>query len=154
MNIKPVLLWTDALVFALLAAVLVLVWVIRRQEHLRAPWAVVAQRPMATGAALVLAVFVAIGLLDSLHYRERLADSPPDRPQYSVEVLSAFDALVGTLRTHQEKTYSAPLAMELYAKEFVDRDGVTVRDYPRLKYGGAHLKQADERVPDIVRRIL
>jgi peptide/nickel transport system permease protein len=154
MNIEPVMLWTDALIFALLAVVLVLVWAIRRQEHLRAPWRRVAQRPMAMGAALVLAVFVVIGLLDSLHYRAQLADSLADRPQYSVEVLSVFDALVGELRTRQEKTYSAPLAMQLYAKEFVERNGVTVRDYPRLQYGGAHLKHANERVPDLAWRSL
>ena len=47
MNIQPVILWTDALIFALLAALLALVWLIRRQEHLRAPWRGVAQRPMA-----------------------------------------------------------------------------------------------------------
>lgn len=150
----PVLLWTDRLIFVLLACVLALVWFIRRQEHLRAPWRLVAQRPMAMGAALVLGVFVVIGLLDSLHYRERLADSPADAPQYSVEVLSAFDALAGRLRTEQEKTYSAPLAMQLYAKEFVERDGKTVREYPRLRYGGAHLKDAAERLPDITRRSL
>ncbi len=153
-NFLPVILWTDALIFALLAAVATLVWFIRRQEHLRAPWRVVAQRPMAMGAALVLGVFVVIGLLDSLHYRERLADSPADAPQYSVEVLSAFDALVGELRTHKEKTYSSPLAMQLYAKEFIERDGVTVRDYPRLQFGGAHLQHLDERLPDITRRTL
>ncbi|MHB1186664.1 ABC transporter permease [Thiobacillus sp.] len=154
MSFQPVILWTDALIFALLAAVLALVWFIRRQEHLLAPWRAVAQRPMAMGAALVLGVFVVIGLLDSLHYREKLADSPADKPQYSVEVLSVFDALVSELRTRQEKTYSAPLAMQLYAKEFVQLDGATVRNYPRLQYGGAHLKHADDHRPDVVRRAL
>ncbi len=153
-NFMPVILWTDALIFALLVAVLTLVWFIRHHEHLRAPWKHVAQRPMAMGAALVLGAFVVIGLLDSLHYRERLADSPADAPQYSVEVLSVFDALVSGLRTRQEKTYSAPLAMQLYAKEFIQRDGETVRDHPRLQYGGAHLTHADERGPDITRRTL
>jgi peptide/nickel transport system permease protein len=154
MNFIPEILWTDRLIFALLAGVLALVWFIRRHEHLRAPWRAVARRPMALGAALVLGVFVIIGLLDSLHYRERLADSPADAPQYSVEVRSVFDALVGELRTRQEKTYSAPLAMQLYAKEFVERDGVTVRDYPRLQFGGMHLARDDERLPDIARRSL
>ena len=154
MSVQPVILWTDALVFALVVAVIALVLFIRRHDHLRAPWAEVAKRPMAMGAALVLAVFVVIGLLDSLHYRERLSDSPADKPQYSVEVLSVFDTLVGTLRTQQEKTYSAPLAMQLYAKEFVDHDGVAVREYPRLKFGGAHLQSPDERHPDIARRVL
>jgi len=109
---------------------------------------------MAMGAALVLGVFIVIGLLDSLHYRERLPDSPADKPQYSVDVLSVFDALAGELRTEQEKTYSEPLAMQLYAKEFVERDGTTVREYPRLRYGGAHLKDAVARLPDIARRSL
>jgi len=154
MNFMPVILWTDALIFALLAGVLALAWFIRRHDHLRAPWVAVAQRPMAMGAALVLGVFVVIGLLDSLHYRERLPDSPADKPQYSVEVMSAFDALVGGLRTRQEKTYSAPLAMQLYAMEFVERNGVAVRDYPRLQYGGAHLQHAGDRVSDIARRTL
>ncbi|HEY0663881.1 MAG TPA: ABC transporter permease, partial [Thiobacillaceae bacterium] len=84
MSVQPVVLWTDALIFALLAAVLALAWAIRRQEHLRAPWAAVARRPMAMGAALVLSLFVVIGLLDSLHYRARLANSQPDAPQYSI----------------------------------------------------------------------
>lgn len=154
MSFQPVILWTDALIFVLLAAIAGLVWAIRRQEHLRAPWRSVAQRPMAMGAALVLGVFVVVGLLDSLHYREKLPDSPPDNPQYSVEVLSVFDALVGELRTQKEKTYSAPLAMHLYAKEFIERDGEAARDYPRLKYGGAHLTHPDERLPDITRRAL
>jgi peptide/nickel transport system permease protein len=154
MTIQPVILWTDALIFALLVAVLALVVFIRRHDHLRAPWAAVAQRPMAMGSALVLGVFVLIGLLDSLHYRERLPDSPPDKPQYAVEVLSAFDALVGDLRTQHEKTYSAPLAMQLAAKEFIQRDGQTVRDYPRLQYGGAQLESAAARLPDIARRVL
>lgn len=154
MNIVPVVLWTDAMIFSLLAGVLALVWFIRRQEHLLAPWRAVARRPMAMGAAWVLSVFVVIGLLDSLHYREKLSDSPADKPHYSVEVLSVFDALVGDLRTQQEKTYSAPLAMQLYAKEFMERGGATVRDYPRLKFGGAHLQHEAERVPDIARRAL
>lgn len=154
MSAMPVILWTDGLIFALLAAAGALVWFIRRHEHLRAPWRAVARRPMAMGAALVLGVFVVIGLLDSLHYREQLADSPADAAQYSVEVLSVFDALVGGLRTRQEKTYSAPLATQLYAKEFIERDGETVRDYPRLQYGGAHLKHVDEHGPDITRRTL
>ncbi len=150
----PVILWTDALIFALLAGVLVLVWFIRRQEHLRAPWRSVAQRPMAMGAALVLSVFVVIGLLDSLHYRGKLPDSPADQPHYSVEVLSVFDALVGTLRTQQEKTYSEPLAMQLYAKEFVQHGSITVREYPRLQYGGAHLKDETVHRADLSRRSL
>ena len=152
MSFQPVILWTDALIFLLLAGVLLLVAMIRRQEHLLAPWRSVAQRPMAMGAAMVLSVFIVIGLLDSLHYRPKLEDSPTDKPQYAVEVLSVFDALVEPLRSRSEKTYSAPLAIRLYAKEFIERDGVTVRDYPRLHYGGAHLADASEHRADLLKR--
>jgi len=153
MNFQPVILWTDALIFLLLGGVLALVWMIRRHEHLRAPWRSVAQRPMAMGAAMVLAAFVIIGLLDSLHFRPKLEDSPADRPQFAIEVLSVFDLVVEPLRSRNEKTYSAPLAIQLYAKEFIERDGVTVRDYPRLQYGGAHLADPAEHRPDLIRRI-
>jgi peptide/nickel transport system permease protein len=65
--------------FRAAGAVLALVWFIRRQEHLLAPWRKVAQRPMAMGAALVLGVFVVIGLLDSLHYRRGWPTARPTR---------------------------------------------------------------------------
>ena len=154
MNFQPILLTTDVLIFMLVASVLGLVWYIRRHAHLRAPWARVARNPVAMGSAMILLVFVVIALLDSLHYRPRLPGGDPNQPQYGVEVLSAFDALVPKLRTQQEKTYSAPLAMHLYAKEFVDRGSVQVREHPRLKFGGAHLASEDKHRADIVQRSL
>ena len=154
MSFQPVLLTTDGLIFLLVASVLGLVWYIRRHAHLRAPWARVARNPVAMGSAMVLLVFVMIALLDSLHYRPRLPGGDQNQPQYGVEVLSAFDALVPKLRTQQEKTYSAPLAMHLYAKEFVDRGGEQVREYPRLQFGGAHLASEDNHRADIVQRSL
>ena len=154
MNFQPVLLTTDLLIFLLVASVLGMVWYIRRHAHLRAPWARIARNPVAMGSAMILLVFVVIALLDSLHYRPRLTGGDPNQPQYGVVVLSAFDALVPNLRTQQEKTYSAPLAMHLYAKEFIDRGGVQVREHPRLKFGGAHLAREDNHRADIVQRSL
>ena len=154
MNYQPILLATDALIFLLVASVLGLVWYIRRHAHLRAPWARVARSPVAMASAMILLVFVVIALLDSLHYRPRLPAGESNQVQYGVEVLSVFDALLPGLRTQQEKTYSAPLAMHLYAKEFVDRNGVQVREYPRLQFGGAHLSTENEHRADILRRSL
>ena len=154
MNFQPILLTTDALIFLLVASVLGLVVYIRSHAHLRAPWVRVARSPMAMSSAMILLVFVVIALLDSLHYRPRLAGGESNRIQYGVEVLSVFDALLPKLRAQQEKTYSAPLAMHLYAKEFVDHNGVQVRDYPRLQFGGVHLATDKEHRADIVRRSL
>ena len=50
------------------------------------------------------------------------------------------------LRSRNEKTYSEPFATRLYAKETVDVPGRgQVREYPRLKFGGAHLGNGKAR---------
>lgn len=144
MMFKPVMLWTDALIFVLLAVILMFAVYVRRHAHLRAPWRGVMRSPTGLASAMVLAVFVVVGLLDSIHYRPALPLQPGQSVQYGVEVLSVLDSLLSDLRTHTEKTYSAPLATHLYAKETtVLADGRAVRIYPRLKYGGAEL--ADSR---------
>jgi peptide/nickel transport system permease protein len=132
--IKPVLLWSDLLFFLLIAATVVGGWLAARTEHLRLSWRRVGQSRVAMAAATLLAAFLLVGLLDSLHYRERL---PGEKIHYAVEVHSALDALLTGLRTRQERTYSAPLATHLFAKESLDGD--QGRDFPRLKHGGAHL---------------
>ncbi|MEI7456951.1 MAG: ABC transporter permease [Nitrosomonadales bacterium] len=143
----PVILWSDALVFLLLGACGVAFWHIRRHEHLLLPWRRVGKSAVAMCSLLVLSLFVLVGLLDTLHYRVAL------NGVYSPEVLSVFDKLAEPLRLHTEKTYSAPLAVALYAKESAtDEQGRVVRTYPRLKYGGAHLPEASSY--DVTRRAL
>ena len=141
MPLKPVILWTDALVFVLVAAALLFAWYVRRHDHLLAPWRRVARSASGMSALTVLIFFIVAGLLDSLHYRPALSDTG-GKQVYAVELLSALDAVVGPLRTEKEKTYSAPLATHLYARETMELPGSgQVRDYPRLKFGGAHLEE-------------
>jgi len=64
MPFKPVILWTDALVFLLIAAVLALIWHVRRHEHLATSWRKVARSPSGMAAATVLAFFVVVGIAD------------------------------------------------------------------------------------------
>jgi peptide/nickel transport system permease protein len=148
-------LWTDILVYVLLAALGAYTWYVVRHPHLRVPWRKVARSRYGMSALVVLAVFTSIGLLDSVHYRLRLQAAHTDGSAiYSVEVISLFDRLAAPLRTRTERTYSAPLAAFAYAKETVTlADGRQVREYPRLIHGGAHLKDpATERVPDLIRK--
>ena len=143
MPVKPVLLWTDALVFLLFAAVVGFVWYVRRHEHLVAPWRKVGRSASGMAALTVLAVFVVIGLIDSLHFRMALPGKD-GKPVYAVEVQSVLDLAAGSLRARREKTYSAPLATHLFAKETMERpDGRQARDFPRLKHGGSHLADPD-----------
>jgi len=155
MPFKPVILWTDALVFVLVAATLLFAWHVRRHEHLLAPWRRVARSASGMASLTVLALFIAIGLADTLHYRLALPDKGGARI-YAVEELSVLDAVLGPLRTRKEKTYSAPLAIHLYAKETLELpDGRQTRGYPRLKFGGAHLEDPGaDHAPDILKRAI
>jgi peptide/nickel transport system permease protein len=136
--VTPVILWTDALIFVLVAAVIALGVYIRRARHLRAQWHRVVSSRLGAGALVILLAYVGVGLLDSLHFRYTgtgAADAP-----YTGEVLSVFDWIVTPLRVNEERTYSAPFATHAYVKETIElSDGSEVRDYPRLEHGGAHL---------------
>ena len=146
---KPVLLWSDALFFLLLAICLGGIWWVRRSPQLSAAWREVGRSRAGVASATVLVFFVLVALLDSMHYRERLPQQPGEAPQYGVEVQSALDALMKKQKTQTEKTYSAPLATHLFAKESrADGQG---RDYPRLKFGGKHLEDAADRDTDALK---
>ena len=152
MPFQPVFLWTDILIYVLFAAVTVFGLYVARHEHLRAPWRQVLRRPLAMGALVVLLAYISVGLLDSVHFRERLSGGP--ETQYSPEVLSLLDKLAAPLRTRVERTYSAPFATRAYQMETVEYpDGRRMRAYPRLAHGGAHLSDPDERVADVLRRV-
>lgn len=148
------LFWTDALIFLLLAMAAVFVWYARRREHLRTPWRRVGRSRVAMSAMIILLAYVGIGLLDSIHFHPALeAPAGQSTAAYSNEVVSVFDRLVSGLRERSEKTYSAPFATHLYSRETVQMpDGGQQRVYPRLKHGGAHLRDPAARVPDILRR--
>jgi len=153
MSFIPVILWSDALVFLLIAACIVATVYVRKREHLLLPWRRVAQSSMAMVSLLVLSLFLLVGLLDTLHFRIALPQSNNGEKVYSPEVLSVFDKVVEPLRTHTEKTYSAPFALTLYAKEsMTDAQGNIVREYPRLRFGGAHLADEAARDGDIAKR--
>ncbi|MBK9160159.1 MAG: ABC transporter permease [Nitrosomonadales bacterium] len=155
MSFVPVILWSDALVFLLIGAVIAAALYVRKREHLLLPWQRVGRSSVAMVSMLVLSLFLVIGLLDTLHYRVAMPQSNSGETIYSPEVLSVFDKLAGPLRTHTEKTYSAPFALHLYAKEsLTDEAGNVVRDYPRLQYGGAHLSDESERAVDVAKRAL
>lgn len=132
-------LWSDALIWLLAAGALGFAVYTRTHPHLRAPWARVGRSASGMAAATVLALFVLTGLLDSVHYRAALL--PQDgKVAYATELRSLLDRLLEPLRATREKTYSAPLATHLYAKETVQLpDGREARVFPRLRHGGAHL---------------
>ncbi|HEY9398104.1 MAG TPA: ABC transporter permease [Burkholderiales bacterium] len=149
-----VLLWTDALLWLLVALGIGYAIYVRRQPHLLAPWQRVARSAAGMSSLVFLVVFIAIALLDSIHLRPHLENVPGEtQASYSVEVLSTLDILLTGLRTHTERTYSAPLATRAYAKETMERpDGTVTREFPRLQHGGAHLQDEALRTQDVAQR--
>ena len=146
----PVVLITDVLVWLLVAAAAGYALYCRRHPHLAVPWARVLRSPAAMASAVVLAAYVAVGLLDSLHFRPALEQHAGDSPAYSSDVLSVLDRALVHLRGRGEKTYSAPLATRSYSKEQVELPGGgQVRDFPRLRFGGAHLEDEGDWASDV-----
>jgi len=155
-----VLLWTDVALALLLLGAGAYAWRARRSPALRAAWARVARDTPAMCAAVVLAAFAAVGVLDSIHYRPLLppAAGAPEgaAPAYAPAVRSVLDALLaGSALAHPEKTYSAPLALRQFTKETMLVDGQPVRDFPRLAFSGRHLDDPDAQwAADMSKRLL
>jgi peptide/nickel transport system permease protein len=142
---RPVVLLTDGFMFVVVAAALWYVWHVRRTPPLLANWRLALRRPAAMFSAVILMSFVVVALLDCLHYRPLLPADANGRQALSSDTRSVLDNILAPIASAavQERTYSAPLAWLLYRKETFQRDGATVRDYPRLKFGGAHLKNPE-----------
>ncbi len=147
MRFQIVVLWSDVLVWLLFVAGISLGVLIAKSPPLRLAWRRVGANRMGMASATILLAFMLVGLLDSLHYRAVLDGKSGEKKQYAIEVLSLLDVLAAPLRSQNEKTYSAPFATRLYAKETVDvPGGGTVREFPRLKQGGSHLGEREDEV--------
>lgn len=156
MSFLPVFLWTDILIYMLLAVVAAGVFYVRKRPHLVTPWKSVLKRKRGMISIMVLACYVLIGLSDSIHFRLALeSDGNSTETHYATEVISLFDLAAKPLRQQVEKTYSAPFSHQLYVKEMQKaEDGSLVYDYPRLKYGASHLENPSDKRDDIQQTML
>jgi peptide/nickel transport system permease protein len=151
-----VLLWTDILIYVLLAVVVSSVLYIRRRPHLRAPWKSVLLRKRGVISIMILLCYVAIGLLDSVHFRTALPNEKTSEvTHYSTEVLTLLDLVILPLRQQVEKTYSAPFATHLFVREMTTAESGTLNyDYPSLLYAGSHLNSGQDKGTDIAHSVI
>lgn len=138
---QPVFLITDIFVYAILLFVLWYIRHVRSDRNLRANWRLAMKRPVAMVSSMVLGFFLLVAFTDSIHYRKVLPSAPGQAIQYSSEANSVLDEILQPLATARERSYSEPLSAVAFRKETFERDGVSVRDYPRLRFGGKHLDQ-------------
>ncbi len=153
LSARPVILWTDALLYFLILVATGFALYARHRDDLRDTWRAVLARPLGMASLVVLGAYLAVGLLDSVHFRLPVGEAKHGEVHYAGESLSLLDLAATPLREGVEKTYSAPLAITLFVKETLERpDGTQVRDYPRLRYGGAHLDDPRDHTADVALR--
>ena len=156
MGFKFVILWTDVALWALFAAIVGYGWRVSRHDTLRATWRRVLRDAPALCSAFVLLLFMAVTALDSVHFRRELAASSGQAAGqvfYDTRTESLLDVVLARQINMRETTYSAPLGFLAITKQTVTRDGQTLRELPRLLFGGAHLQNpASDWRDDLWRR--
>lgn len=143
---KLVFLATDIALFILFAGIAFYIRHVQRTSTLKQTWSLVLRDASAMSAGVVLMFFLVVAVLDSVHFRPRLAAVAGANNQttvaYSTRTLSLLDIWLSGPRESVEKTYSVPLATHQFSKESVIVNGQSVRDFPRLQFGGRHLTNA------------
>jgi peptide/nickel transport system permease protein len=153
---KIVLLWSDVVVLASFVLVIAYLFRIRASANLRVTWIRVLRDRAAICSAVVLLLFFAVALLDSLHFRRALADvaggGARQMQAYGTRTESLLDVALARLVEGRETSYSAPLAMRGFTKDSVSVGGQIERVYPRLRHGGEKLRDDAQRAGDLLMR--
>jgi peptide/nickel transport system permease protein len=153
---KIVILWTDYIIYLLLIVAAIYVWRVRTNVNQRANWRKVFREPAPMCAAIVLAVFLIVAVLDSFHFRRLLPAAPGTTnaaAAYATRTESVLDVVLARQIEMREKEWSAPFAYHAFRKESNAFSATQTSIYPRLKHGGAHLADpANQRGGDIAMR--
>ena len=147
MGFKFVILWTDVALWLLFATLLGYGVRAARHDTLRANWRRVLRDAPALCSAFVLLLFLTVTALDSVHFRRELASAngqAAGQVFYDNRTESLLDGVLARQIRMRETTYSAPLGYLAITKQTLTRDGQSVRELPRLLFGGAHLKSPDK----------
>ncbi len=155
---KPVLLWSDALIFMLVIALVVFFYKLREDPQTRERWGQVFSSRLGMVAFTVILTYVGVALLDSLHFRKALENPEglaTEEVFYDNKVTSALDVMLAGMGDRFERTYSAPFALISFEKkDMKDADGNSIRDYPELIHAGQHLDNPADRWGDVATRSL
>jgi peptide/nickel transport system permease protein len=150
MGFRPVVLWSDMLIYALLLGGGLWLVLALRREYWRVALRQVAGNRVAVLSFGILCLYGSVGFLDTLHFRLVSPDNPAGG-----NIQSVLDLICKPLRERSEKTYSAPFATHLYSKEMMQTsDGRQIQDYPRLQYAGRHVQDPSNPWPELQTRLV
>ncbi len=154
MALKPLLLWSDLLIFLLVTVLILFFYRLRKDPQTRDRWGQVFNSRLGMVTFTVIMTYVGIALLDSVHFRRALATTPESTGQalyYDNKVISVLDVVLGGMGDRFERTYSAPFALYSFERQNMkDALGRTVRDFPLLENAGRHLADTADKWPDIM----
>ena len=154
---KVLILWSDALIFLLVAALGLFFLQLRKNPQTRAHWSQVFSSPLGMVTFTLILVYVGVALLDSLHFRRALPPVPGAAQQvfYENKATSVLDTILGGMGDRYERTYSAPFALKSFEKQNMkDGQGRVFRDFPVLEHAGTHLERSGDRAADILAKSL
>jgi len=151
---KPLILWSDALVFLLVFSLGLFFLQLRKNPQTREHWRQVFGTRLGMVTFTLILVYVGIALLDSMHFRralEPVAGAESQQTYYDNEVTSVLDVVLMGMGDRFERTYSAPFALKSFEKQnMTDENGVDYRDFPELQQAGRHLENPADRGRDIL----
>ena len=132
----PYFLLTDLFIWLLVLGIAIYARSVVSNPLARENWRLVFQSKIATSCAVILSFALGITLLDSIH----LKLNADQQAKYGSQIISVLDVAVGPLAFEREVSYSSPLATRALSKTTLETDAGPIRDYARLRYGGAHLE--------------
>ena len=113
--------WTflisDLLFYILLLLVLLYLFLVCRRDHLKKIWIDIFSKPLAIISFTIVALYLIIALLDSLHFLVLKNDFGFKADPYTMH--SVLDISLMPLPVVKEETYAAPLSTHLYQKEWL-----------------------------------
>ena len=109
--IKPVLLWSDGLIFLLVVSLGLFVRLIRNNKQTRDRWRQVFSSRVGVASFIIIGAYLVIALLDSVHFREALPETENQQEtHYSQELRSLLDIVLNGMVLNEETTYSEPFS--------------------------------------------
>ncbi len=143
----PVILATDIIMFLLTVIFVFLALRVRSEGYLKDAWRQIKMNKLAMISLAILILYGAVALADSIRWRDPVLNDNGEAAIadngstiYSAEALTLLDRAFSGMRLSTEKTFSAPFAERQFVKENIEvADGTNRRDYPELKYPGAHI---------------
>ena len=136
-----VFLLTDIFFYIIIFSLGYYVYYVRKTRDILDTWKHVFKSKTGIISIIVLAFFLLIAILDSIHFKEKIKNENSDLISYSSEIKSVLDLILLPTYQNTEKSYSSPFSSNLYSKETrILENNIEQRVYPKLLHKGNHNK--------------